>query len=199
MNDDRVAEFLYHATDIEANLGNPMSYRSTLQFWSRKKSRISHVPDKSKYVSIKGRSMLWEMFQGLHFLHVLYLIAVASGFYLFWARTRFWLPTYAHVLAGIALVLSIWMMATISDDAPVSKQGPVAKVLLTLALPTMVYFFFVFYGGQHAAYESRFPILTCPHCQQTVAVDRCQNGRTDGKNPCLKRYCANCGQNIGCE
>ena len=48
------------------------------------------------------------------------------------------------------------MTATVSDNAPISKQGPLAKILLTLAFPTMVYFFFVFYGGQRAAYETPF-------------------------------------------
>src|SRR5512139_3556984 len=141
--------------------------------------------------------MLWEVFQGFYILHVLFLIVTASGFYLFWARTGFWFPTYVHVLAVIALALSIRMMTTISDDAPISKYGHVAKVLFTFVLPTVVYFFFVFYGGQHAAYHSRFQTLTCPRCQQTVTAERDQNTGRAVRNPYAKQCCPHCGEEIG--
>jgi hypothetical protein len=87
------------------------------------------------------------------------------------------------------------MTATISDNAPISQQGPWAKILLALAFPTMVYFFFVFYGGQRAAYESRFISTSpCPYCQQPIAVS---GESSQGKGSDLEQRCPHCGQRIG--
>jgi len=80
----------------------------------------------------------------------------AIGFFIFWARTRFWLPKYAHILAAIGLVVGLWCVSNTPNDAPINKGGPTARLLSALALPAMVYFFFVFYGGQQAAHRSRF-------------------------------------------
>jgi endogenous inhibitor of DNA gyrase (YacG/DUF329 family) len=140
--------------------------------------------------------MLLDIFNNFHIIHGILLVIAALGFFLFWARTRFWLPKYAHILAIIALALGAWMTATVSDSAPISKQGPLAKILLALALPAMVYFFFVFYGGQRAAYESRFISTSpCPHCQQPVAVT---GESSQGKGSNLEQRCPHCGQRIGC-
>ena len=78
--------------------------------------------------------MLLDIFNNFHIIHGILLVVAAIGFFLFWARTRFWLPKYAHILAIIALALGAWMAATVSDNAPISKQGPLAKTLLALAL-----------------------------------------------------------------
>jgi hypothetical protein len=139
-----------------------------------------------------------EILKGVGTLHAVIAVVAAAGFFFFWARTRFWLPKYAHVLALIALALGVWMAATVSDDAPISKQGPVAKILLALGLPVMVYFFFVFYGGQRAAYESRSKsTLPCPYCHEPVDVVSGGNRTSDGKSSPFKQQCPHCGQDIG--
>lgn len=99
--------------------------------------------------------MLQQFFQGFQLVHFVFFAVAAVGFLIFWSRTRFWLPKYAHVLAAIALLIGIWCASTIPDDAPISKRGPLGKLLLALALPAMVYFFFVFYGGQKAAFRRK--------------------------------------------
>src|SRR5690348_12966555 len=96
-----------------------------------------------------------SIFKGFQLIHFVFFAVAAVGFFIFWSRTRFWLPKYAHMLAAIALLVGIWCASTIPGDAPVSKQGPIAKLLLALALPAMVYFFFVFYGGQKAAFRRK--------------------------------------------
>jgi len=99
--------------------------------------------------------MLGNLFRGFQLLHAVLLLISAVGFFIFWARTRFWLPKYAHILAAIGLVVGVWCVSNVPSDAPLSKQGPVAKFLFALILPAMVYFFFVFYGGQKAAHRRK--------------------------------------------
>jgi len=101
------------------------------------------------------KSMLPNVFRGFQLAHALLLGLAAVGFFVFWARTRFWLPKYAHVLAAIGLAVGLWCAANVADDAPIHRQGPVARVLLALIVPAMVYFFFVFYGGQRAAFRNK--------------------------------------------
>ena len=96
-----------------------------------------------------------QFFKGFQLVHFVFFAIAAVGFFIFWSRTRFWLPKYAHVLAAMALLVGIWCASTISDDAPITKQGPIAKLLPALALPAMVYFFFVFYSGQKAAFRRK--------------------------------------------
>jgi hypothetical protein len=100
--------------------------------------------------------MLWDVFRELQILHWGLLTIAAAGFFMFWARTRFWLPKYVHFLAAIGLAIGFWCLSGAPDDAPISKQGPIVKTLSLLALPAMVYFFFVFYGGQRAAFERHY-------------------------------------------
>jgi len=115
--------------------------------------------------------MLGHLFTGITLLHTALLVLSAIGFFIFWRRTRFWLPKYAHVLAFIGLVVGIWSSAGIPVDAPLGKQGPIIKLLAALVLPAMVYFFFVFYGGQRAAYARRFPrTVPCPYCRKPVVA-----------------------------
>ena len=99
--------------------------------------------------------MLAHLFTGFQVLHGVLLALAAIGFFIFWVRTRFWLPKYAHILAAIGLVVGIWCVSNVPDDAPVSKHGPLVKLLGALILPAMVYFFFVFYGGQQAAFRRK--------------------------------------------
>jgi hypothetical protein len=93
--------------------------------------------------------------KGFQLVHALLLLIAAVGFFIYWARTRFWLPKYAHILAAIGLVVGLWCVSDVPSDAPLGKQGPTTKFLFALILPTMVYFFFVFYGGQRAAHSRK--------------------------------------------
>lgn len=97
--------------------------------------------------------MVGHFFRGFQFLHGVFLALCALGFFIFWVRTRFWLPKYAHVLAVVGLLVGIWCSSIVPQDAPINKSGPMGKFLLALAVPAMVYFFFVFYGGQREAFK----------------------------------------------
>jgi hypothetical protein len=55
--------------------------------------------------------MRGQFFTGLlFFVHAL----SAVGFFIFWARTRFWLPKYAHILAAIGLLVGLECLEAIS-------------------------------------------------------------------------------------
>jgi hypothetical protein len=47
--------------------------------------------------------MLAHLFTGFQALHNVLLAVAAIGFFIFWIRTRFWLPKYAHIRAAIDL------------------------------------------------------------------------------------------------
>jgi hypothetical protein len=138
--------------------------------------------------------MLLEVFRGLQILHWALLMLAAGGFFTFWARTRFWLPIYVHFLAAISLAIGLWCLSSVSDDAPIYRQGPVVKALSVLALPAMVYFFFVVYGGQRAAFERRFGASApCPYCKRPVADLQDGNRAADGEYFYAGRQRPNCG------
>ena len=103
----------------------------------------------------------------LHGIHGVYLAIAAIAFFRYWARTRFWLPRYVHVLAIGACALAYLLLSMAPDDAPIrqSAWGLVQQVGFLLLFPAIVYFFFVFYGGQHAAYEREHGRrVFCPYC-----------------------------------
>jgi hypothetical protein len=93
--------------------------------------------------------------RAIQLLHAGLLVVGAAGFFVFWVRTRFWMPQYAHILAAIGWIVGLWVVWSVPSDAPLGKEGSVTKFLFALILPAMVYFFFVFYGGQHAAYRHK--------------------------------------------
>jgi len=99
-------------------------------------------------------------------------VGSAIGFFVSWARTRLWLPKFAHVLEAIGLLVGVLCVHTTSEDAPIHKHGPAAEFLIARALPAMVYFFFVFHGGQRAAISSK------PKTAKDIAnlIDRFLNG-----------------------
>jgi hypothetical protein len=74
--------------------------------------------------------MSGNLFKGFQLLHGVLLLISAVGFFIFWARTRFWLPKYAHVLAAIGLVVGVWCASNVPSDEPLSRQGPAAKFFL---------------------------------------------------------------------
>jgi len=111
----------------------------------------------------------------------------AIVFFAFWWRTRFWLPKYAHVLAAIAFIVSLWVIFTIPNEAPINQKGPVIKALSVFMLPAMVYFFFIFYGGQKEAFKNRIEKLKqCPYCDFPLESLQEEDG-TDGQK------CHRCG------
>ena len=138
--------------------------------------------------------MLGQFLRGFQLLHGVLLALSAVGFFIFWARTRFWLPKYAHVLAAIGLVVGVWCVSSVPDDAPVNKYGPTGKLLVALAVPTIVYFFFVFYGGQRAAFKSRFEKSThCPYCMLPVTAHQIGSGTPAPITSESQRQCPHCG------
>jgi len=133
--------------------------------------------------------MFWQLLKGLQFLHVVLLVLGAIGFFVFWARTRFWLPRYAHTLAFIGLVVGVWSASILPNDGP-QKVGLIGRGLFALVFPAIVYFFFIFSGGQRAAFGTRFQTTTrCPHCNSTVTTLQTDGSLSD---PDMQR-CARCG------
>jgi predicted RNA-binding Zn-ribbon protein involved in translation (DUF1610 family) len=60
----------------------------------------------------------------------------------------------------------------VANDAPiVLEYGNLAKYSMTIFFPSVVYFTFIFYGGQKEAYDSRMTrVVICPHCGEEMAI-----------------------------
>ena len=115
--------------------------------------------------------MLKHWFESYQFVHGLLAILAAIAFFRLWKLTRFWLPKYVHVLAAIGFVVGVAIVWLISQaprlpdpHGPSTRTQHITLLLLPLMFPAMVYFFFVFYGGQHAALSSRLGSSPCPFC-----------------------------------
>ncbi len=95
---------------------------------------------------------LKSVFEGIKLVHGLIILALGIINLWLWWRCRFWVPRYVHVLAAFAAGLGAWM--TWLEH---SSGGPrVGRYLIVMVLlPTIVYLFFVFYGGVEAALEGR--------------------------------------------
>jgi hypothetical protein len=110
-----------------------------------------------------------SVFDDFRFLELILLLLGAFSFLTFWARTRFWLPKYAHALAAIGLmvgVLSVWASPA---DAPIKQHGLIACVFLALVLPAIVYAYFILHGGQRAAFNASLSkSAPCPFCRNQV-------------------------------
>ena len=141
-------------------------------------------------LTVYGGQTVPGLFKGFQVLHGVLLLVSALAFFIFFVRTRFWLPKYAHVLAAIGLAVGICCASITPDDAPIKKANTTARFLFPLVVPAMVYFFFVFYGGQHAAFHSRFPKpLRCSSCDAEIASD--SEASED------QQRCPHCGQIFG--
>lgn len=117
-----------------------------------------------------------DVLSGLYESHRLLLVLAALGYFAFWTRTHFWMPRYAHLLAGGSLLIGIAVLAMTPADAPVNREplGWVKKGAMLAVFPTLVYFFFIVYGGQRAAYQRAH---ACPRCGAGHAPDaRCEAG-----------------------
>jgi hypothetical protein len=117
---------------------------------------------------------MWDWLKAAQAIHALLAVLAAIGFFHFLIRTRFWFPRYAHYLGGFALALGLACLALMPPDAPINQGGwgGLKKALLVLVFPGLVYFFFVFYGGQRAAYERTHQpnAVPCPYCRDAHAV-----------------------------
>jgi hypothetical protein len=110
-----------------------------------------------------------HLFDGFKLIHGVLLVLAAVASFKFWARTRCRFPKYIHVLAAIGFAVSIWALSAMPADAPANKNGPLVRLLLALALPAIIYFFFIVYGGPRAAFYSSFgDAAPCPFCQTPV-------------------------------
>jgi hypothetical protein len=117
--------------------------------------RPNFVVRRLQFSDTKIHAMGGHLLKGFQFLHAVLFILSAAAFIIFWVRTRFWLPKYAHLLAAIGLLVGVWSISIASKDAPINKHGPAARFLYVLVLPAMVYVFFVSYGGQRAAFRHK--------------------------------------------
>jgi hypothetical protein len=113
---------------------------------------------------------MWKhLFDGFKLIHGVLLLLAAVASFRFLARIRFWFPKYIHVLALIGFAVSIWAIAAMPPDVPAYKDGPLVRLLVALALPAIIYIFFIVYGGPRAAFYSSFKDSSpCPFCQSPV-------------------------------
>jgi len=110
-----------------------------------------------------------DVFNDFRFLEAILVILGTFGSLTFWARTRFWLPRYIHVLAAIGLIVGVLSVWASPADAPIKRQGLIACVLLTLVLPAIIYAYFILHGGQRAAFNrSLSKSAPCPFCRNPV-------------------------------
>lgn len=128
---------------------------------------------------------MWQFGETIYAFYVLALLLLAIVCFRFWVKTRFWFPRYVHYLAIISLILGAWVVWTTPEDAPINQEPwrDAKKLGIVFAMPAMVYFFFVFYGGQRAAYLRMQPEQTkqCPHCESANI-------------PSASSHCPNCGK-----
>jgi len=135
-----------------------------------------------------NRSHSFRLLEGI------FLAFAAVGFLRFWIRTRFWLPKYVHVLAGVGLIVGAWSVWASPVDAPIRKDGPIARVLLALALPAIIYFYFVLHGGQHAAFNRSFSTSApCPFCRNPIRTLRHGAQGTVTTTQFAESECPHCG------
>jgi len=124
---------------------------------------------------------MWDWLKAADTIHAVLTVLAAIGFFHFWIRTRFWFPRYVHWLGGFALALGLACLAILPPDATINQGGwgGLKKAAFVLVFPGVVYFFFVFYGGQHAAYKhARQPnLVACPYCRDAYVIrgDKCSN------------------------
>lgn len=130
--------------------------------------------------------MFGQLLKGIQLVHAILFILGAIGFFFFAWRTRFWLPRYVHVMAFVASLIGValWYVSRVPGTPRT------APLILALIFPAIVYFFFVFYGGQQLAFKKRFEKrVQCPSCKLETLVLQAPSGITSQ----LPR-CEHCGQ-----
>ena len=117
---------------------------------------------------------MWDWLKAAQTLHTIVAILAAIGFFRFLIRSHFWLPRYVHYLGAFALAVGIACLAFMPPQAPINQSSwsGLKKALLVLVFPGLVYFFFVFYGGQRVAYERAHQqsLVQCPYCRKGVVA-----------------------------
>jgi hypothetical protein len=141
---------------------------------------------------------MWKhLFEGFRLVHAILLILAGIASFRFWVRTRFWFPKYIHVLAALGFAVSIWAIASMPPDAPANKYGPLVRLLLALALPAIIYTFFVVYGGPRAAFYSSFRNATsCPFCQSPVRTLPRDVNNPKASPDFAEAVCPKCGRDL---
>jgi len=141
---------------------------------------------------------MWKhFFDGFRVIHGILLILAAGASFRFWARTRFRFPKYIHVLAAIGFVVSLLAISAMPPDAPANKDGPVVKLLIALALPVVIYVFFIVYGGPRAAFCSRFGnVAPCPFCQSPVRILPDDSNNPKASPRFAESACPECGREL---
>jgi hypothetical protein len=135
--------------------------------------------------------------QGWRLADVVLIALSAGGILTFWKRTRFWIPLYIHFLAAVALAVGVWTSFSAPPESPVGKAGLLARILLSFALPAIVYGFFILRGGQGVAYRKRFATLVrCPNCSREVKVLRIDGNRRRPVKYLGNPICPNCGLDL---
>ena len=111
----------------------------------------------------------------INLAHGLIAAVAAIGFFKFWMRSGFWLPRYVHILAATMYLFGLlftWLVLAAPRVSP--NQGlPTFLVwtIVPLFFPAIVYFFFVFYGGQHIAFRNaKIEYMPCPYCRSDVGA-----------------------------
>jgi hypothetical protein len=124
---------------------------------------------------------MWDWLRAAQMVHEIVLILAAIGFFHFWIRSRFWFPRYVHYLGAFALALGL---ACVAFLPPQGGWGGLKKALFVLIFPGLVYFFFVFYGGQRVAYERTHQpnLVRCPYCRDADVAPG--------------THCPTCGQTV---
>lgn len=104
-----------------------------------------------------------ELLSALYNAHRLLLVLAALGYFAYWTRSHFWMPRYAHLLAGGAFLLGVGVLLLTPADAPIHHEPHawVKKGAMVAVFPALVYFFFIFSGGQRSAYEHAHACRQC--------------------------------------
>jgi hypothetical protein len=138
-----------------------------------------------------------EVFNGFRFLEGILLMVGAIGCVGFWARNRFWLPKYIHVLAAIGLVVGVLSVWASPADAPIKQDGVTACVLVALALPAVIYAYFILHGGPQAAFKSSLSkSAPCPFCGNPVKTLPCDAEGIPTAS-FAESVCPHCGNTLG--
>ncbi len=123
----------------------------------------------SSQENIQGNSMINNFKDVYTLLNGGFFIVCGIAFFIFAFRTRFWLPKYVHIMAILSLFLGLALMYMLPEDAPIRREWREYALIFTLFLPpTIVYFVFISFGGQHTSYNDRNieETYVCPFCDQ---------------------------------
>ena len=139
---------------------------------------------------------MWrDLFRGFTVVHAMLAILAAIGFFKLWARTRFWLPRYAHVLAGIGFLAGLLVLSAVPADVR-QRVGLLRQLLGLVIIPAFVYFFFIFYGGNIAALRSVAILAPCPFCQVPIPAISHRSKAQKSQVRFLEKTCEHCGHSL---